>query len=320
MENYERINIVNMEHLRNNKYVREHDCGNGISSFNYTSKAFWDKHWDEDTVQARGLFVRLSDGEVVTRGYHKFWNIGERYSVKWYCDNFKFPLTAYVKENGYLLLVSSLDGHNLFVCSKSTNDNWYAENGRKMVEHACHEPIEDLADDLYQNNVTAVFEVITHDDEHIVRYHENHVVLLDIIKNQWEFEKYPYEQMVKNYANYYGFQHKKKVTMIKNAEEFVDFLIDANGQVGIEGYVIEDQNQNMTKVKNGYYRFKKIIRGIIGQLHSGKTPDEIKNYHEKIHNGYIEEYLPNLVRQYEYENGGECPSLDDIWTEIAPMI
>lgn len=316
MNNLERLNS-----MRDNPYVRESKIDDNIISLNYSSKAFWDKHWDEDTVQARGLYVDVNTGNVAMRGYHKFWNVGERYSVKWYCDNLKFPLTAYVKENGYLALVTSLDGKALFVGSKSTTKNWYAENAKRMIEQACsNTTIGELADDLYQNNVTAVFEVITHEDEHIVRYHENHVVLLDIIKNDWKFDKYSYDHMVDNYAEYYGFQHKKKVATIRNAEEFVDFLIEANGQIGIEGYVIEDQKLSMCKIKTGFYRYKKDIRGIIGQLHVGKAPDEIKRYHERLHNDYIEEYLPNLVRQYEYENGGKCPSLDDIWTEIAPMV
>lgn len=312
-------NMKYVEQLRANPYIREHDCGKGISSFNYSAKAFWDKHWDEDTIKARGLFVDTNTGKVVCRGFQKFFNLGERHNIQWYADSMAYPVFAYQKENGYLLLVSSIDGDNLMICSKSTTDNWYAANGREMLESFLGDMVKDFADTLYQNDMTAVFECITHKNEHIVRYHEDHLVLLDFVFNNWKFYMAGYTDVC-YWADYYGFQVKKKIAKIHNKEEFFDFCFEANGQIGIEGYVLCDCDLNMVKVKTGWYRYKKAIRTIVGQLHAGKTPDMIKNYHERIHNDYIEEYLPNIVHQYEIANNGECPPLSEVWAEIAPMM
>ena len=37
--------------LRANPYVREKELGDNISSFNFTNKAFWKGHWDNETVK-----------------------------------------------------------------------------------------------------------------------------------------------------------------------------------------------------------------------------------------------------------------------------
>lgn len=67
-----------LKELQNNPYVREKDLGDNIHSFNYTSKAFWKKRWDETTERARGLFVDTKTEKVVARSFDKFFAIGER--------------------------------------------------------------------------------------------------------------------------------------------------------------------------------------------------------------------------------------------------
>ena len=68
------MNEVDM--LRNNPLVREKHLANGISSFNFSNKCFFNQAWDDINVKARGLFVK--DNNVVARSYNKFFNIGER--------------------------------------------------------------------------------------------------------------------------------------------------------------------------------------------------------------------------------------------------
>ncbi len=53
--------------LRANRYIREKKFGN-ISSFNFTSKAFYDKVWDEQTTKARGLYLDTVKGKVAGQG------------------------------------------------------------------------------------------------------------------------------------------------------------------------------------------------------------------------------------------------------------
>ena len=110
--------------LRRNKYIQEKKFGN-ISSFNYTDKAFYDRVWDAQTTKARGLYLDTMKGKVTARAYDKFFNINERPETKFEMLQHKlqFPVTAYVKENGFLGIASYDEYEDaLFLASKSTID------------------------------------------------------------------------------------------------------------------------------------------------------------------------------------------------------
>jgi predicted kinase len=267
--------------LRSNKYIQEKKFGN-VSSFNFTSKAFYDKIWDEQTTKARGLYIDTFKGKVVARAYNKFFNINERPETKFDMLQYKlqFPVTAYVKENGYLGIVSYDEYHDdLFIASKTSIDSEFAE----WLEDAIYEQIslenrEKMKQYAKENNVSFVFEnVDIKNDPHIIDYPESKLYLLDIIYNQIDFKKYDYETMC-DIAYQFGLTHKEKAFEIANWQDFYDWYYDVleedyeyNGRK-IEGFVIEDSVGYMTKLKLTYYNFWKFMRSIS---------------HEAIRNGYI---------------------------------
>ena len=267
--------------LRSNKYIQEKKFGN-VSSFNFTSKAFYDKIWDEQTTKARGLYIDTFKGKVVARAYNKFFNINERPETKFDMLQYKlqFPVTAYVKENGYLGIVSYDEYHDdLFIASKTSIDSEFAE----WLEDAIYEQIslenrEKMKQYAKENNVSFVFEnVDIKNDPHIIDYPESKLYLLDIIYNQIDFKKYDYEIMC-DIAYQFGLTTKEKAFEIANWQDFYDWYYDVleedyeyNGRK-IEGFVIEDSVGYMTKLKLTYYNFWKFMRSIS---------------HEAIRNGYI---------------------------------
>ena len=267
--------------LRSNRYIQEKKFGN-ISSFNFTSKAFYDKIWDEQTTKARGLYLDTFKGKVVARAYDKFFNINERPETKFDMlqNKLQFPVTAYVKENGYLGIVS-YDEYNddLFIASKSTIDSqfaqWLKESIYNQITEENREKMKQYAKD---NNVSFVFEnVDMKNDPHIIEYPESKLYLLDIIYNQMDFAKYDYETMC-DIAHQFGLTPKEKAFEIANWQDFYDWYYDIleedyeyNGRK-IEGFVIEDSVGYMTKLKLTYYNFWKFMRAIS---------------HEAIRNGYI---------------------------------
>ena len=267
--------------LRANRYIQEKKFGN-ISSFNFTSKAFYDKIWDEQTTKARGLYLDTFKGKVVARAYDKFFNINERPETKFDMLQHKlqFPVTAYVKENGYLGIVS-YDEYNddLFIASKSTIDSqfaqWLKESIYNQITEENREKMKQYAKD---NNVSFVFEnVDMKNDPHIIEYPESKLYLLDIVYNQMDFAKYDYETMC-DIAHQLGLTPKEKAFEIANWQDFYDWYYDIleedyeyNGRK-IEGFVIEDSVGYMTKLKLAYYNFWKFMRAIS---------------HEAIRNGYI---------------------------------
>ena len=121
--------------MRGNKYIYESRFGN-ISSFNFTPSAFFEKAWNAQTMKARGLYINLDTQRIVARAYDKFFNINEREETKFDTlqRNLTFPVTAYVKENGFLGIVSyNAETDDLFVTTKSNPDGEYAQYLRAML-------------------------------------------------------------------------------------------------------------------------------------------------------------------------------------------
>lgn len=267
--------------LRDNRYIQEKRFGN-ISSFNFTEKAFYDKVWDEQTTKARGLYLDTLKGKVAARAYDKFFNINERPETKFDMLQYKlqFPVTAYVKENGFLGIISYNEYEDdLLIASKSTLDSQFAEWFREMLyEKVSADNIQEMKKYIKEHNVSFVFECVDmKNDPHIIEYPNSELFLLDIVQNDMNFSKYEYDTMV-DVANQFGLTPKEKAFEIATWQEFFDWYYDIleedyeyDGRK-IEGFVIEDSVGYMTKLKLTYYNFWKFMRSIS---------------HEAIRNGYI---------------------------------
>lgn len=187
-----------------------------------------------------------------------------------------FPVTAYVKENGFLGMVSyNPETDNFFIASKSTPDGDFAGYLRALFEANCSAP-KTLKEYLKANNVTLVFECVDMvNDPHIIKYDKSHLFLLDVVKNDINFEKLPYSD-VQEVGRLYGFEVKTKAATFENWEEFSswynevtddDYLYDGHE---IEGFVVEDSTGFMVKIKLAYYRFWKHMRTVAQEtLRSG---------------------------------------------------
>lgn len=268
--------------LRQNKYVQEKRFGN-ISSFNFTKQAFFDKVWDAQTTKARGLYFNIPRQKVVARAYDKFFNINERPETKLDMLQYKlaFPATAYVKENGFLGIASYNDeDDSLFVTTKSCPDGEYAVWLRGNMETIIGLDIMDkMKEYAKEHDVSFVFECVdmAH-DPHIIEYPESRLYLLDIIYNDVEYRKYDFEKMCE-VADSIGLTHKEKAFVIESWQEFFDWYYTVTNEDylyrgrQIEGFVIEDTNGYMVKLKLAYYNFWKFMRGIA---------------HECIRKGYID--------------------------------
>ncbi|WP_251316735.1 RNA ligase [Flintibacter muris] len=258
-----------VDKLRQNRYIYEKQLGN-ISSFNFTRDAFYDKKWNEQTTKARGLFIDTANGVVVARSYPKFFNVNERPETRFGMLQYKlkFPVTAYVKENGFLGMVSyNPETDDFFIASKSTTEGDFAGWLRDMFFKNVKNP-DKLKDYLKRKNVTLVFECVDMaNDPHIIKYDTSHLFLLDVVKNQLDFEKLPYAQVLE-LGNEYGFEVKTKAVQLQNWHEFRDWYNDVlaedyqfNGRI-IEGFVVEDSVGFMVKIKLDYYKLWKHMRGV----------------------------------------------------------
>ncbi len=257
--------------LRKNRYVLEKKFG-CISSFNYSDQAFYDKVWDAQTTRARGLYIDTATYKVAARAYDKFFNINERAETKFDMlqHRLQFPVTAYIKENGFLGIVSYHQYEDdLLIASKSTTTGPYAGWLKAMLYGSISpEQLAGLKAYLKEQDVTFVFECVDMEhDPHIIEYPQSGLYLLDIIHNSMACIRYGYEEMCHT-AHRFGLQPKEKAYEIANWQDFFDWyeeVLEEDYEYQgrrIEGFVIEDSAGFMTKLKLRYYSFWKFMRGV----------------------------------------------------------
>ncbi|MDW9478987.1 AAA family ATPase [Sinorhizobium meliloti] len=243
-----------------------------VVSLNFTHNVFYDKAWDDVVVKARGLFLDGETSEIVARGYDKFFNIGELEStqVDVLAETLRFPVTVYLKENGYLGNLG-YDARNdvPLVASKSTPDGDFAGWFRDILaDKVSPTSFERLRRYLRDTESSMTFEVIDPvNDPHIIEYDEANIVLLDVVRRATDFRKASYET-VKEVGDYFGLDVKQRAMRLENKIQFLAWYRKAEKQglahtfnkKPVEGFVIEDASGFMTKWKAPYYRFWKQMR------------------------------------------------------------
>ena len=263
-----------LKELNNSRYVKRKDFGD-ISSYNFTQEAFKKNKWDEQTCKARGLFVYNATDEVALRSYPKFFNYNEREETKLETlkNNLVFPMACYRKENGFLALISYDHTRNkMLFASKSSLDGDYVEYIKSVYDKLPQKVRDGIESTVKQNDVTLVFECISHKDKtHPIWYENEHLYLLDIIYNSFRFQKVPYD-VVKEFADKNGIEVKELVKTFNDFEEFykfkksVDSMSPNAKKPSHEGFVFEDATGFMFKYKLPFYRFWKSMRGMLNKL------------------------------------------------------
>ena len=257
--------------LKNTRFVNEKKFGN-ISSFNFNHDAFNEAVWSNVTVTARGLFINTMTNKVVIRGFSKFFNYDERELTKPSAlkKHLNFPVKAYLKYNGFLgLLGYDEETDKLVFASKSMIGkeyaNFFEEIFKKQVSEDNQNKIKNY---LKENNLCMNFEVIGPEfDPHVINYNSNSLVLLDIATREIDYKHLPYYEVVKM-ANEFELEVKRECFTFdtwEQIENFIGNVGDINYQYNgeyIEGFVLEDANGFMFKLKSGYYLLWKKLRNI----------------------------------------------------------
>lgn len=132
--------------------------------------------------------------------------------------------------------------------------------------------------------VISVFEVIdVENDPHVVKYERSKVVLLDVVKNQLQFERVN-EDYSRELAGMIGLEHKELEFTFDNWQEFFQWYKTQikNLDVKHEGWVLEDSKGFMLKIKTKWYKDWKYIRKFVGKIDAGNSPKQfiLQSNHE----------------------------------------
>jgi len=246
-------------------FVREKEFGN-ISSFNFTRKAFFNKRWNYLTTTARGLFINVDKKKIVARSFNKFFNIEEREETKLRAipDNFQFPFSVYKKYNGFLGITGYDSERGLILASKTSIGGPYAEMFENMLSDEQKKMLEEL---MSKEDISLIFEAVDPiRDPHIIKYDKSFVVLIGAVRRSLAGEYITYEELAD--INNGTFILKEKTEILNNMEELVKWYESFDMSLEEEGFVLEDANQKMIKVKLPYYFFWKQMRGVMAKMSS----------------------------------------------------
>lgn len=276
LDNYNKFqqtvyNVDNQEvkKMMNSRLVNVKGCKHNMYSLNFTRNAFFGKKWNFATIKARGLFVDRNTGDVKMRSYDKFFNLNEHETTKKdvLTKTLKFPVSVSVKENGYLGILSVVDNQPVFA-SKSTDSGEYAERFERIFKETISKnDFNILISILKKYNASAIFEVISpNEDPHIIRYNEEHVVLLDIIQNKLNLDS-DYNEISSELKEWL----KEKTSFIMPHEIIIDNSERLWGYIqthsvndnDIEGVVVTDSKGFKFKVKYNYYLMVKSLRKVL---------------------------------------------------------
>lgn len=298
----EETNVFNLiADLRHNKFVNEKQLSEDISSFNFTKESFKLGIWDNMTTQARGLFINTKKYKIVARSYNKFFKINERKetSIEELEKTFAYPLNFYLKYNGFLGILSIKDDE-LFFASKSTNEGDYVNYFKDIFYKQFNEnQIASIKEKIINENLSFVFEVIDPtNDPHIIEYSTSKIVLLDMIYNQTEYNKLPYDEL-KSFSQENNIPYKELVYEALDYAGFVKYYEEITSDdykykdEYIEGFVIEDFNNYMVKTKTAYYDKWKRLRNRM------ETSIRNNSYSSKSKDPFEQQFISYLKEKYE---------------------
>ena len=236
-----------------------------LISLNFSRKAFQKNIWNAQTIHARGLFVDATTGDVKMRSYNKFFYIDTDPTGQ----HLQFPAVAYKKYNGFLGIMSVVDG-DIVLASKSTTQGPFKELFQEIWNTLDAADINALKDLSEQNNCSFVFEVCHVDDKHIIDFNENHLYLLDAIPNTYNTNGITVDtqfsqailQQVKPVSE--ALSPKEELCTFNDRAE-LDAYVDAHrNDHTLEGMVLVDDQGYMCKEKFLYYVKVKQLRGYLG--------------------------------------------------------
>lgn len=235
--------------------------------------------------------------------------------------NLVFPVCAYVKSNGFLAMISAdpTEDGKLFIASKSTNEGDFAGYIRDVLDKTLTTAQqEEFAEYLHKNDCTAVFECIDPiHDPHIVEYSHPHLVLLDLVYNDFNYSHAGYYTLI-DVAGHFGFYCKVLSKVIANWQEFETFIDKWAARAYIEDFVFEDANGFMVKYKTPWYKNWKQARGVLQQVWTGRDIDTIKNIKTKLaFEPRLMDAIPEFVEECREQGRGACPPVIELrnWFE-----
>lgn len=238
--------------------------------YNYTPKAQYDRVWNEDTLNCRGLILD-GQGNIIARPFKKFFNLEE------YAENSHLGalpsynnFAAYEKMDGSLGILYKTPDGKLKLATRGSFDSEQACAGTHILLRKHTATLHALS--LLAGDYTFLFEIIYPQNRIVINYGDlEDVVLLAVIDKQTG-EEWTYEQME-------SFGKRWNISVVKQYDCKCGLIglkdIPGNNR---EGFVVKFDTGLRVKIKyEEYVRLHRILTGV-----STKTIWELLRNHQPV--------------------------------------
>jgi RNA ligase len=270
-----------------------------LTIWNYSRKTIWEKHWDDITLQCRGL-VTNGNGEIVSRCFKKFFNMEELDPSQ--IPNEPFEVTE--KMDGQLGLLFFYKNEWIFA-SRGSFTSVYAEKGKMLLEKYKYKKLD--------TRYTYIFEIIFKEGRIVCKYDFEDLIMIGCINIETGIEKLIYNSDFEGY----GFNLVKKYDGINDFKVLKTMVAN-----DAEGYVIRFRSGLRMKIKgNEYCRLHSIVtkissRDVWKHLKDGLPIEDLLHDVPDEFDKWVKEQMQTFFTTYKIIDGN-CQI--KYFNEIGPI-
>jgi RNA ligase len=193
--------------------------------------------------ECRGI-VFAPDGKLLSRRFHKFFNINERPETQANVIDISQPHTVFEKLDGSM--ITPLRLHNGFRWGTKMGITDVGNNAEYFAYE--HKQYNVFAERCYQANITPIFEWVSRKNRIVIDYPIDNLILT-AIRDNYTGEYFSVDTMK------YIAEHNNipVVNTYSQSKELAQFIASVQDQQGIEGYVLRFDNGHMLKFKTSEY-------------------------------------------------------------------
>ena len=222
--------------------------------------------------ELRGLIFSKETGKVISRRYHKFFNLHERPDI-----NIDINKEHIILEKADGSMITPLISNNKLIWGSKMGETFLSPKIEKFLENKPQ--YRNFALLCINENKTPIFEWVSRDQKIVIDYEEENLILV-AIRNNDSGLYLPYSSMMVNTMRHsipYIKTYDTKRLYKDNINSFVDEIRD---MVDGEGIVIHFNDGHMIKIKSSWYvtlhRAKSLIeneRDVLKTVLDGKVDD-----------------------------------------------
>lgn len=194
--------------------------------------------------ECRGLIFGV-DGKIISRRYHKFFNLNEKEETLLENVDFSQPHIITTKLDGSMITPLTLNGEVHWATKMGLTDiSSYAE--KFVSESESH--YKEFANFMNFNEMTPIFEFCSRKNKIVIDYPEDSMKLTSVRKNvTGEYLNY---QVMTNIANYWKVPCVKTIDYNLGIESLLEEFKTAEGE---EGIVVNFNDGQKIKLKTDWY-------------------------------------------------------------------